>query len=253
MQQMFLGLGAAPPIEITASNATNVDLATVFGADWTENKNKVYIIPSGVTLGATSTSNVAITVTTGMGGNLEIQNSGTVLGYGGSGGSGGYSPGGNTRYHSSYQNNGNAGSAGGHAIDVKSANVTVINNSGGQISGGGGGGGGGGTGQVSDYASWFYVGGHGGSGGQGQGYNGSAGGGSGGGSAWPGGNGGNGGAGGSYGQAGSNGNSGQSVNSGSGQFRGYGGNGGAAGKAIYSSNSQSWTNSGSGTYHGSYT
>ena len=99
---MFLGLGAAPPIEITASNATNVDLATAFGSDWGENKNKVYIIPNGVTLGASNTSNVAITVTSGMGGNLEIQNSGTVLGYGGSGGSGGFSYGGSGPYHSSY-------------------------------------------------------------------------------------------------------------------------------------------------------
>lgn len=254
MQQMFLGLGAAPPIEITASNATNIDLATVFGSDWTENKNKVYIVPSGVTLGATGTSNYGITVSTGMGGNLEINVSGTVIGYGGSAGSGGYSPGGSTKYTwSGYQNNGNPGGAGGHAIDVKSANVTVNNLSGGQISGGGGGGGGGGTGQVADVASWFWVGGHGGNGGIGAGYNGSAGSGSSGGTATYGGNGGTGGNGGSYGTAGSNGSSGQSASYG-GQSRGSGGSGGAAGKAIHSSNGQSWTNgTTAGTYHGSYT
>ena len=254
MQQIFVGLGAAPPVEITASNATNIDLATVFGSDWTENKNKVYIVPSGVTLGATSTSNYAITVSTGMGGNLEINVSGTVMGYGGSGGSGGYSPGYNTRGGSSTIRNGNPGGAGGPAINVKSANVTVNNLSGGQISGGGGGGGGGGTGQLSDYASWFYVGGAGGDGGIGQGYNGGPGGGSNGGPASPGGPGGAGGPGGTYGQAGSNGNNGQPRTYGGGMGRGSGGSGGAAGAAIYSDNSTSWTNgTTSGTYHGSYT
>ena len=260
MQQMFIGLGAPPPIEYTASNATNIDLASVFGADWTENKNKVYIIPSGVTLGASSTSNYAITVSTNMGGNLEIQNSGSILGYGGSGGSGGYAP----YSFGTTVDNGDPGSAGGHAINIKSANVTVVNNSGGQISGGGGGGGGGGAGEWSQSGNVYWNGGSGGSGGGGQGYNrqGGPSGGSGGSRGYRGvgGFGGTGGTGGSYGQAGNTGSAGGNC-----YFHGSshplencgpdttGGAGGAAGKAIHSSNSSTWTATGSGTYHGSYT
>ena len=252
MQQILLGLGAGP-VEYIASNSTDINLLTVFGNDdWTADKEKIYIVPSGVTVGATS-GNAAILAPTNMGGTLVINVSGAVLAHGGSGGSGGYAPGGCTR-NTFIINNGATGGTGGNAIDIKSANVTVNNLSGGQISGGGGGGGGGGTGQLSDYASWFYVGGAGGDGGIGQGYNGGPGGGSNGGPASPGGPGGAGGPGGTYGQAGSNGNNGQPRTYGGGMGRGSGGSGGAAGAAIYSDNSTSWTNgTTSGTYHGSYT
>ena len=254
IQQMLLGLGAGP-VEYTASNATNIDLATVFGDDWAADKEKIYVIPSGVTVGGTG-SNAAITVSTSMGGTLLIDNSGSILAAGGSGGSGGYAPGGCTRI-TLYINNGSNGGNGGNAIDIKSANVTVNNNSGGQISGGGGGGGGGGTGQVTRVSNFWWNGGAGGNGGNGQGYNQSAASGNGGGTVTCyGGTGGAGGSGGSYGNAGSSGSNGQDAAQASYPVgsRGYGGSGGAAGKAITSTNSSSWTNgTTAGTYHGSYT
>lgn len=255
IQQMLLGAGAVGAVEYSASNnQTNIDLATVFGSDWAADKDKIYIIPSGVTVGGTG-SNPAILAPTNMGGTLVIENSGSIIGKGGSRGNGGYSPGGYQRI-TVYVNNGDAGGAGGNAIDIRSANVTVNNNSGGQISGGGGGGGGGGTGQIAYAYNFQWVGGHGGYGGYGEGYNQSQSNAS----SHPnqtggyGGNGGNGGNGGTFGNAGTAGSQGQNAGTGQGQSRGYGGAGGAAGKAITSGNSSSWTNgTTAGTYHGSYT
>ena len=93
IQQMLLGAGEVPPVEYTASNSTNIALSSVFGSDWADSVSKVYIIPSGVTIGGTGTN--ALTVSTGMGGTLEIKVSGTIIGKGGtpggSGGSGGSS------------------------------------------------------------------------------------------------------------------------------------------------------------------
>ena len=256
MQQILLGLGAGP-IEYIASNSTDINLLTVFGNDdWTADKEKIYVVPSGVSVGATS-GNAAIIAPTNMGGTLVIDVFGAVIAHGGSGGAGGYAPGG-CRRNLLDVNNGATGGTGGDAINIKSANVTVNNNSGGQISGGGGGGGGGGTGQLFFQSNFWWNGGAGGTGGNGQGYNQSAGSGGGGGSVTcNGGYGGAGGAGGAYGTDGSAGNQGGDF---TGQGNGYGGNrgsggsGGAAGKAITSSNSTSWTNGiTAGTYHGSYT
>ena len=256
MQQMFLGLGAGP-VEYTASNSTDINLQTVFGDDWAADKEKIYIIPSGVTIGGTG-SNAAILAPTNMGGTLLIDNSGSIIGAGGNRGTGGYSPGGWVRFQI-HVNNGDPGGAGGHGINIQSANVTVNNNSGGQISGGGGGGGGGGTGQMAQVSNFPWVGGHGGYGGYGQGYNqnqsnhtshpnqSTA-------SAGYGGDGGDGGDGGTYGNAGTAGQQGDNNRQGYPLNRGYGGAGGAAGAAVTSTNSSSWTNgTTAGTYHGSYT
>ena len=80
IQQMLLGVAGASIVEYTASNATNVSLSSVFGSDWAADVEKCYIIPSGVTLGATSVSNNALTAESGMGGTLTIKNSGTISG-----------------------------------------------------------------------------------------------------------------------------------------------------------------------------
>ena len=128
MQQILLGAGGGiSQVQITASSTTNVVLSSVFGSDWADSVPKIYNVPSGVTIGGT-TSAAAIVVSSGMGGTLVINVSGTVIGKGGSRGAGGagtqVSPG----------NAGGAGGAGGDAISVASSGVTINNNSGGQIS-----------------------------------------------------------------------------------------------------------------------
>lgn len=258
--------GAINAIIQTLSNTTNVDLSSVFGSDWTSTVPKEIIIPSGVTIGGTGSSN-ALLVPSGMGGTLTITNAGSIIGYGGA-----------------------AGGAGGNAISIASTGVTIDNT--GLIAGGGGGGGSGGAGgtggqgrYVADtnfYAgragsssfcvaecnargmvyshSGYYTqgedtyccncwcdeyvvsnggsGGSGGSGGVGQGYNqsstsGSAGSGgaSGGTNAGAGGTGGSGGSGSAYGTAGVSGNSGSSGANGN-YSNGSGGSGGASGGAA---------------------
>ena len=251
MQQMFLGLGGASTVEYNASNSTNIVLATVFGSDWGSDVEKIYNVPSGVTIGGTGSA-AALVVSSGMAGTLVINVSGTVIGKGGSGGSGGAG-----NYGGTPSNSGSAGGAGRDAISVASSGVTINNLSGGQISGGGGGGGGGGQGGRSGAFIFVYAGGAGGNGGSGAGYNQSAtvGGGGSAGAHPNAGSGGSGGNGGSLGSAGSNGSQGNAA-AGYSSFNGtpgFYGSGGAAGKAI-SNAGASWTNgTTSGTYHGSYT
>ena len=235
-----------------ASNSTNIVLSSVFGSNWAANVAKIYNIPSGVTVGGTNAGGSAILVSSGMGGTLTVNVSGTVIGRGGSGGTGGL---GSSQYATNPQA-GSTGQAGSHAIQVDSANVTINNLSGGQLSGGGGGGGGGGAGQTGQSLGYYY-GGQGGSGGNGQGYNQNQSNGSSGAAGWYniGGTGGTGGNGGTLGNAGSNGSTGSNATQwGVNYGPASGGNGGAAGKAIWSNNGNSWTNgTTAGTYHGSYT
>ena len=164
--------GATNATTRTLSNGnTNVNLSQTFGTDWTSGIGKILIIPSGAEIGATGLNNVnrAITVPSGMGGTLTIQNAGTISGAGGEGGDG--SP--------------MTGGTGGSAIYIANANVTVQNT--GTIRGGGGGGGKGNAGSPGSngyqqnpsdliYAlnCWGGQGGSGGDGGDGQGYNSSA-------------------------------------------------------------------------------
>jgi hypothetical protein len=112
--------GATSVILQTLSNSTNVNLSTVFGSDWASSVPKEIIIPSGVTIGGTGSSD-ALTAPSGMGGTLTITNAGNILGFGGT-----------------------SGGNGGNAINIASANITVDNS--GFIAGGGGGGGSGGQG-----------------------------------------------------------------------------------------------------------
>jgi len=106
-----------------SSNATNLNLSSVFGGNWSSSVPKRVTVNSGVTIGGTNTH--AILIPSGMGGTLIIDNHGDIIGYGGSRNGGG----------------------GGHAIYAQhTSGVTVNNKSGGEIYAGGGGGGAGGTG-----------------------------------------------------------------------------------------------------------
>ena len=110
-----------------SSNATNQDASTVFGSDYAVDYPKQIIINNGVELGATSTSNEALQIDTGLAGSISITNNGTITGAGGA-----------------------AGAAGGDAFEADVA-CTLVNN--GTIRSGGGGGGTGGNGSVQTTAS----------------------------------------------------------------------------------------------------
>ena len=126
-------------IHTHSSNATNQNYATIFGSNWASSVPKRIVINSGVTIGGTS-GNAAMTIPSGMGGTLIIDNNGHVHGHGGSAN----------------------GGTGGNAIHCVSTAVTINNNSGATIKAGGGGGGQGGTGGRGGN------GGNGGNGGQGR-------------------------------------------------------------------------------------
>jgi len=233
------------------NNSTNIVLSSVFGSNWSANISKIYNVPSGVTVGGTNAGGSAILISSGMGGTLTLNVSGTVIGRGGLGGDGGL---GSQQYQTNPQN-GQGGENGGHGIQVDSANATINNLSGGQISGGGGGGGGGGAGRTGQQLA-YYHGGRGGDGGQGQGYNQNQTNGASGqnGSYNIGGVGGTGGNGGTLGNNGTSGNDGGNATYNTNFGPGQGGGFGSAGKAIWSNNGNSWTNgTTAGTYHGSYT
>ena len=149
--------GASAALTETLSNGdTNVNVSTEFGSsNFTSNTAKILIIASGSEIGATGgTGNRAITVPSGMSGTLDIQNSGTISGAGGPGGT------------SSQAN----GSMGGSAIFIASNGVTVTNS--GTIRGGGGGGGKGADGATNFTGGGNFrcQGGVGGNGGNGQGF-----------------------------------------------------------------------------------
>lgn len=110
-----------------SSGATNQDASSIFGDDYGVNYPKEIVIDAGVELGATSTSQEALQIDSGLSGGLTITNNGTLSGAGGSAG----------------QSGSNAGGDGGDAFQADVA-CTLINN--GTIRGGGGGGGRGGGG-----------------------------------------------------------------------------------------------------------
>ena len=102
------------------TTATDQNYATVFGSNWASAVPKRITIASGVTIGGTGTNN-AMTIPSGMGGTLIIDNAGTIEGHGGA-----------------------AETIGGTCIYVSSAGVTINNT--GVIKAGGGGGANGGAG-----------------------------------------------------------------------------------------------------------
>lgn len=112
--------GTSAGIVGTAVSAASLDISTLFVGTWTSSDAKILQVPSAVTLGP-------VVAPAPMGGTLNIQNAGTILGSSGS--AAGANPSGN----------GGAGSAGGTALQILTNGVTVNNT--GSIKGGGGGGG----------------------------------------------------------------------------------------------------------------
>jgi len=113
--------------QVTAQASVNAQ--TIFGSNWGSAVPKRLLIPAGTTIGP-------LTIPSGLGGTLTVQNQGEIQGLGGSGNSG----------------------AGGHAITASSS-FTLLNT--GAVRGGGGGGGLGGTGgqgsyQYNSYSAWTY-------------------------------------------------------------------------------------------------
>jgi hypothetical protein len=106
--------GKSAAIIYTATNLASLNLATAFGADYGAAVDKRLVVPAGITLGP-------ITIPTGLGGNLTVENAGEIQGIGGAAN----------------------GGAGGDAITA-SVSFTLLNT--GAVRGGGGGGGLGGTG-----------------------------------------------------------------------------------------------------------
>ncbi len=103
-----------------ASGATNQNASTIFGSDYGVNYPKEIVINAGVTLGATSTSEEALEISTGGIGSITVTNNGTLIGAGGA-----------------------AGADGGDAFEAF-VSCTFVNN--GTVQAGGGGGGGSGAG-----------------------------------------------------------------------------------------------------------
>ena len=102
---------------------THANYATIFSSNWASTVPKRVIVPSGVTVGGTTTH--AMLLPSGMGGTIVFDISGNVHGHGGSAN----------------------GGDGGNAIHcIQTTGVTINVNSGGSIKAGGGGGGQGGTG-----------------------------------------------------------------------------------------------------------
>ena len=120
--------GAINQIALNAVNATNLDVSTLFGSDWTSTVPKKLTVGSGVTIGGTGSS-AALIIPSNMAGTLEIYNVGNIIGFGGSAN----------------------GGSGGDAISNAATGVTVTNL--GLLAGGGGGGGLGGVGGGGSYTT----------------------------------------------------------------------------------------------------
>ena len=114
-----------------ASGATNQNASTIFGSDYGVNYPKEIVINSGVTLGATSTSEEALEINSGGIGSITVTNNGTLIGAGGA-----------------------AGADGGDAFEAL-VSCTFVNN-GFVYAGGGGGGLGGSGGQGSTNVLTYY-------------------------------------------------------------------------------------------------
>jgi len=120
--------GAVNEIAIAATSGANIDISSLFGANWTSTVPKRLTIGSGVTIGGTGSS-AALIIPANMAGTLEIDNAGSIIGKGGAAN----------------------GGAGGHAISNSASGVTINNT--GLLAGGGGGGGLGGVGGNGSYTS----------------------------------------------------------------------------------------------------
>lgn len=111
-----------------SSNQTNLDLSVLFGVSKYQSKiDKKIIINSGVVVGATDTSNYALSIPNGFGGKIYVVNNGSIQGAGGAAN----------------------GGTGGNVIFAGAPKIYIDNR--GTIYSGGGGGGVGGTGGSGYY------------------------------------------------------------------------------------------------------
>lgn len=118
------------------TNQENLNIQTLFGSTkYNSSINKRIIVASGVTIGATSTSNYALSMPSGFGGRIVLVNEGSILGAGGAG------------------DTGSGPGDGGNAINAGASNIFIDNR--GTISSGGGGGGRGGTGGGGYYTTSY--------------------------------------------------------------------------------------------------
>ena len=120
-------------VRTISSNSENVDVASLFGTYWAQDIPKILNVDSGVTVGATSTGNAALTLPSAMVGPLVVNNDGSIQGAGGA-----------------------AGANGGDAIQVSATTGVEIINDGTIYAGGGGGGvgGAGGTGGLGSVTTY---------------------------------------------------------------------------------------------------
>lgn len=124
--------GAINEIILAATSGANVDISGLFGANWTSTVPKRLTVPAGVTIGGTGSS-AALIIPSNMAGTLEIDNAGSILGFGGAAN----------------------GGAGGNAIQNLASGVTINNT--GLLAGGGGGGGLGGVGGNGSFTTSAYT------------------------------------------------------------------------------------------------
>ena len=96
--------GAVNEIAVAATSGANIDISTLFGSNWTSTVPKRLTIGSGVTIGGTGSS-AAISIPSNMAGTLEIDNAGSIIGFGGAAN----------------------GGAGGNAISNSASGVTINN------------------------------------------------------------------------------------------------------------------------------
>lgn len=137
----FYGKSSQFTFNITTANNVNFRTAAI-AAGWDQSAYVIGTIPSGNTIGSTSTGSPALTISGSFPGGVALINNGAIRGAGGNGGNG-LGP---TSGRDSYENLPVAGGGGGTALNVSSP-VTIQNN--GTVAGGGGGGGGGGGSRTS--------------------------------------------------------------------------------------------------------
>lgn len=148
--------GASVQYTITLNTSNNVNLYTLFTGSFTFTSARKYVkftIPSGVTIGSSSSATAALDIGQFPTGTvIEIVNSGNIYGASGGAGVGG------TVFNAAVGAAGGAtnGGTGGDAIKANYLNQTVTITNNGVVYGGGGGGGGGGKGATG--ASYYTTG-----------------------------------------------------------------------------------------------
>ena len=74
-------------VQVVSSTTTNLNVQSLFGSSWTNSSiSKRLIINNGVSIGGTDLTIPAMDIPSGMGGDLQITNYGSILGAGGGGG-----------------------------------------------------------------------------------------------------------------------------------------------------------------------